>query len=126
MDRFQSMQVFAAVADGGSFIGAARTLGLSKPAVSRHVAELEGRLGVRLLHRTTRRLSLTPEGEAFQARCKALLADLEAAEAEVTHRADRAIGVLKVNCRRRSKFEPPCRPNIEPGVEASREPTGCG
>ena len=91
------MQVFDAVADGGSFIGAARTLGLSKPAVSRHVAELEGRLGVRLLHRTTRRLSLTPEGEAFHARCKALLADLEAAEAEVTHRADRAIGVLKVN-----------------------------
>jgi DNA-binding transcriptional LysR family regulator len=97
MDRFQSMQVFAAVADGGSFIGAARTLGLSKPAVSRHVAELESRLGVRLLHRTTRRLSLTPEGEAFRVRCKALLADLEAAEAEVTHRADRAIGVLKVN-----------------------------
>ena len=97
MDRFQSMQVFDAVADGGSFIGAARTLGLSKPAVSRHVAELEGRLGVRLLHRTTRRLSLTPEGEAFHARSKALLADLEAAEAEVTHRAERAIGVLKVN-----------------------------
>jgi DNA-binding transcriptional LysR family regulator len=91
------MKVFAAVSDEGSFIGAARTLGLSKPAVSRHVAELEGRLGVRLLHRTTRRLSLTPEGEAFHARCKALLADLEAAEAEVTHRADRAIGVLKVN-----------------------------
>lgn len=97
MDRFQSMQVFAAVADEGSFIGAARALALSKPAVSRHVAELESRLGVRLLHRTTRRLSLTEEGSAYHARCKALLADVEAAEAEVTHRADRAIGVLKIN-----------------------------
>jgi DNA-binding transcriptional LysR family regulator len=61
------------------------------------VADLEARLGVRLLHRTTRRLSLTPEGAAFHARSKALLADLDAAEAEVTHRADRAIGVLKIN-----------------------------
>lgn len=91
------MQVFAAVADNGSFVGAAQSLGLSKPAVSRHVAELETRLGVRLLHRTTRRLSLTPEGSAFHVRCKALLADLESAEVEVTQRADRAIGVLKVN-----------------------------
>ena len=91
------MQVFTAVVDAGSFIGAAGALGQSKAAVSRHVAELEARLGVRLLHRTTRRLSLTDEGAAFHGRCKALLADVEAAEAEVTHRADRAVGLLKVN-----------------------------
>jgi DNA-binding transcriptional LysR family regulator len=97
MDRFLSMQVFAAVADAGSFVGAANALGLSKPVVSRQVADMEAHLGVRLLHRTTRRVSLTPEGAAFHARCKGLLADLEAAEDEVTHRADRAIGVLKVN-----------------------------
>ena len=59
MDRFEEMRVFAAVVDAGSFVGAADALDLSKAAVSRQVAGLESRLGVRLLHRTTRRLSLT-------------------------------------------------------------------
>ncbi len=97
MDRFQEMSVFAAVVDAGSFVGAAAALDMSKPAVSRHVAELEARLGVRLLHRTTRRLSLTEEGEVFYARCKELLGDLEEAEAEITSRTGKAAGLLKVN-----------------------------
>ena len=84
MDKFQEMRVFAAVVDAGSFVGASDALDMSKPAVSRHVADLEGRLGVRLLHRTTRRLSLTDEGEVFYARCKELLASIEEAESEVT------------------------------------------
>jgi DNA-binding transcriptional LysR family regulator len=62
MDKYQEMRVFTAVVEASSFVAAADSLGMSKAAVSRYVSELEQRLGVRLLHRTTRRLSLTPEG----------------------------------------------------------------
>ena len=97
MDRFQEMRVFAAVVDAGSFVGACDATGMSKPAVSRHVATLESRLGVRLLQRTTRRLSLTDEGEVFYARCKELLGEVDEAEAEVASRAGQAIGQLRIN-----------------------------
>lgn len=97
MDRFQEMRTFVAVVEAGSFVRAADAMQLSKPAVSRQVAELEARLGVRLLHRTTRKLSLTEEGDVFYARCKEVLGVLEEAEAEVTARRDRAVGVLKVS-----------------------------
>ena len=97
MDRFQEMRVFAAVVDGGSFVGAADELDMSKAAVSRIVSDLEARLGVRLLHRTTRRLSLTAEGEVFFDRCKDLLAAVDEAEAEITERSGHAVGVLKVS-----------------------------
>ena len=97
MDRFEEMQAFAAVVDAGSFVRAAEALQVSKTAVSRLIGDLESRLGVRLLHRTTRRLSLTVEGEVFHARCKELLADVEEAEAEVTARADEAVGLLRLN-----------------------------
>ena len=97
MDRFKEMQAFAAVADAGSFVRAAESLQVSKTAVSRLIGDLEARLGVRLLHRTTRRLSLTAEGEVFHARCKALTADVEEAEAEVTARAGEAVGQLRLN-----------------------------
>lgn len=97
MDRFEEMRAFAAVVDAGSFVRAADALELSKTAVSRLVGDLEARLGVRLLHRTTRKLSLTGEGEVFHARCKELLADVDEAEAEVTARADQAAGLVRVN-----------------------------
>src|SRR5258708_7564149 len=97
MDRFQEMRVFAAVVDAGSFVAAADELGMSKAAVSRIVSELELRLGIRLLHRTTRRLSWTAEGEVFHARCKELLASVEEAEAEVTERSGQAVGVVKIS-----------------------------
>ena len=97
MDRFDEMQAFAAVVDAGSFVRAADALQISKTAVSRLVADLEARLGVRLLHRTTRRLSLTAEGERFHARCKELLAGVDEAEAEVTAGADEAVGPLRLN-----------------------------
>lgn len=96
MDKFLEMQVFAAVVDAGSFVGASDALEMSKPAVSRYVAELESRLGVRLLNRTTRKLSLTEEGDVFYARCKALLDNVEEAEAEITARKGEAAGLLKV------------------------------
>ncbi|CAD5374535.1 Transcriptional regulator, LysR family [Rubrivivax sp. A210] len=97
MDKFIEMQTFAAVVDAGSFVRAAEALGQSKAAVSRYVAELEARLGVRLLHRTTRKLSLTDEGQVFHLRCKTLLADLSEAEAEITSRSGQASGLLRVN-----------------------------
>ena len=97
MDKFQEMRAFVAVVDAGSFVRAAETLALSKAAVSRFVNELEARLGVRLMHRTTRKLSLTEEGEVFHTRCQALLADIAEAEAEITSRSGQATGLVKVN-----------------------------
>jgi DNA-binding transcriptional LysR family regulator len=97
VDKYLEMRTFAAVVDEGSFVAAADVLEMSKPAVSRHVGELEARLGVRLLHRTTRKLSLTDEGTVFHARCKELLGSLDEAEAEITARSGRATGRLKIN-----------------------------
>ncbi len=97
MDRFLEMRVFAAVVDAGSFVKAAEALDISKAAASRIVADLEARLSVRLLHRTTRRQSLTAEGEVFHVRSKELLAAVDEVEAEVTERAGRAVGILKVS-----------------------------
>lgn len=97
MDRFLEMQTFNAVVDAGSFVKAADAMGLSKAAVSRYVVDMETRLGVRLLHRTTRRLSLTDEGQMFYARSKELLDELDEAEAEVTSRSEAATGLLRIN-----------------------------
>ena len=97
MDRFHEMRAFAAVVESGSFVRAADVLGLSKTAISRLVGDLESRLDTRLLHRTTRRLSLTEEGELFHERCKQLLAGLDEAEAELTSHTGEAIGQLRIN-----------------------------
>ena len=79
------MQSFRAVVNSGSFVKAADELGVSKAAVSRYVSDLESRLGVRLLQRTTRRLSLTEEGEIFNNRSRDILAELEEAENEIVN-----------------------------------------
>jgi len=97
MSKFQQMQTFVAVVDAGSFVRAAEALGTSKAAVSRHVGELESRLGVRLMNRTTRRLSLTEDGSVFLERCRGLLAEVDEAEAEITSRSGAASGLLRVN-----------------------------
>jgi len=97
MDRFQEMQTFATVIDLGSFVKAADSLNISKAAVSRHVGDLEARLGVRLLHRTTRRLAPTDEGQVFHARCKELLSGLDEAESELMSRNRSASGLVRVN-----------------------------
>jgi len=80
IDRLHAMQVFAAVAEAGSFAGAAARLRLSPPAVTRAVAALEQHLGVRLLQRTTRSLRLTEPGLGFLASTRRLLAELDEAE----------------------------------------------
>lgn len=97
MGKYREMQVFAAVADSKSFVAAADILGISKAAVSRHVCELEKRLGVRLMHRTTRRLSMTSEGELFLARIREILASIEASEDEISTRSLSIKGVLKIS-----------------------------
>lgn len=93
----QRLSSFLAVVRAGSFVGAADATGLSKAAVSRHVAELEAQLGVRLLHRTTRRLSLTDDGQRFHARASEIVASLEELEAETASTGGEAIGRLRIN-----------------------------
>jgi len=97
MDKFEEMRAFVAVVEAGSFVGAAEALQVSKTAVSRLVGDLEQRLGARLMQRTTRRLSLTEEGERFHERCRELLDGIAQAEAELTERTGRAIGPLRLN-----------------------------
>ncbi|WP_290872894.1 LysR family transcriptional regulator [Aquabacterium sp.] len=97
MSRFEAMRAFTTVVDAGSFVRAAEVLRLSKAAVSRQVSELEAHLGVRLMQRSTRRLSLTEEGQLFYERSKELLAGLEQAEAELSSRQAEVAGTLRVN-----------------------------
>jgi DNA-binding transcriptional LysR family regulator len=80
MDQLQAMRVFVQIADSGSLAGAARHLGMSPPSVARHLADLESHLAVRLCHRTTRRLALTPEGLEYLETCRLCLRELSAAQ----------------------------------------------
>jgi DNA-binding transcriptional LysR family regulator len=97
MDRALEMQVFCTVVDKGSFVGAAEPLDMSKAAISRYVSGLEERLGARLLHRTTRRLSLTDEGRQFYLQAREVLAMMDEAEQAVSSASPEASGVLRVN-----------------------------
>jgi DNA-binding transcriptional LysR family regulator len=81
--RLEELQTFVGVVESGGFTAAAERLGLAKSAVSRRVSDLESRLGVQLLHRTTRRVSLTEAGEQLYERALRILADLEEAETAV-------------------------------------------
>jgi DNA-binding transcriptional LysR family regulator len=98
MDRFQAVRAFVRVVELGSFAKAAARLAVSTSAVSRQVSDLEAHLGVRLLQRTTRRLSLTDTGQAFYERGVQLLADLEEAEASVRAAAVLPQGTLRLTC----------------------------
>lgn len=84
MDKLNGMVVFAAVVETGSFTAAAKQLGQSKSAVSKQVSKLEDRLGARLLHRTTRQLTLTDVGQIFYERCQRIVEEAEEAEQAVT------------------------------------------
>lgn len=97
MDRALEMQVFCSVVDKGSFVGASESLEMSKAAISRYVSGLEERLGARLLHRTTRRLSLTDEGRQFYHQAREVLAMMDEAEEAVSAAAPEPSGVLRVN-----------------------------
>lgn len=97
MDRALEMQVFCTVIEKASFVGAAEPLGMSKAAISRYVSSLEERLGTRLLHRTTRRLSLTDAGRQFYEQSREVLALMDAAEEAVSSAAPEATGTLRIN-----------------------------
>ena len=96
MDRLDALAAFVAVAERRSFAAAARDLRASPAAVTRAVASVETRLGVRLLHRTTRSVRLTEAGAAFLDRARAVLADLRDAERAVTGEGDEPAGTLTV------------------------------
>jgi DNA-binding transcriptional LysR family regulator len=96
MDRFQTIESFVRVAHAGSYTKAARQLGLSRALLSRRIIELEARLGVRLLNRSTRSLSLTAEGRAYLTRCKQVLDDMEAADREIARGVQTPLGGIRV------------------------------
>ncbi|PDT73357.1 LysR family transcriptional regulator [Bradyrhizobium sp. C9] len=96
MDRLTSMAVFLRAVDLGSFAAAAEALEMSGPMVGKHVRFLEERLGVRLIHRTTRRQSLTEFGQAYYERCRAVLAEADAADALAADQLSEPRGRLKV------------------------------
>ena len=97
MDRIDAMQAFVAVADLKGFAPAARKLGLSPSAVTRLIAELEDRLGARLLQRTTRSVALTDAGTRYLERAKSILADVEEAETSIQDERSRPSGRLVIS-----------------------------
>jgi DNA-binding transcriptional LysR family regulator len=96
MGRLEEMEAFLRTAEAHSFTAAAERLGMSKSMVSQRISELEARLGVRLLHRTTRRLSLTDAGASFLERCQRILAETDEAEEAVTRDSAALRGTLRL------------------------------
>lgn len=100
IDNLLELTVFARIVAAGSLSAAARDLDLSLAVVSKRLTALETRLGVRLLQRTTRRQSLTDEGQAFHERCVRILAEVQEAEAAVSRTRDVVMGLLRVTAPR--------------------------
>jgi DNA-binding transcriptional LysR family regulator len=96
MDRFADIEAYSAVVEAGSFSAAGERLGVAKSVVSRRISQLEKRLGSRLLHRTTRRLTLTDAGKNFYQRAVQILADLDDAEQSVTDETTELRGSIKL------------------------------
>lgn len=97
MDRLQAMQVFARVVEAHSFTKAADSLAMPASSVTRAIKELETYLGVRLLQRTTRHISLTPDGSLYYDHCRRLLAEIETVESSFPGSAGRPRGKLRVD-----------------------------
>jgi DNA-binding transcriptional LysR family regulator len=96
MDTFTGMNVFRQVVESGSFVAAAERLDVSTATVSKNVMHVEKRLGVRLLNRNSRKLSLTEPGRLYFERCKTILEDLQATEAELGSLGSRPRGTLRI------------------------------
>ena len=97
MDRLTEMEAFATVVDQGGFTDAARKLGISKSAVSKHVSALEARLGARLLNRTTRRVALTAPGTRFLERCGALVDEAKLVRSALANESNLPTGHLRIS-----------------------------
>jgi DNA-binding transcriptional LysR family regulator len=98
MDRLMSMRVFQRVMDEGSFAAAARSLDMSAAVVTRLIADLEEHLAVRLLHRSTRKLAPTDAGETYLRRVRAILQDIDEADALASAHTQELSGTLRVLC----------------------------
>jgi DNA-binding transcriptional LysR family regulator len=98
MHDLNDVQYFAAVVEHRGFSAAARALNLPKSSVSRRIANLESRLGVRLIVRSTRSIRLTDVGNSFYDRCRVILADLDTAEREVAVTRGEPIGLVRMSC----------------------------
>lgn len=98
MDTLTGIKVFLQVVESGSFVAAADRLDVSTAMVSKHVMNVEGRLGVRLLNRNSRTLSLTEPGKVYFERCKVILDDLEETELELGSLGTMARGTLRITC----------------------------
>ena len=96
MDQLKRMAVFAEVVAAGSLTGAARRLGMTPSAVSQHLRQLEGALGLALLHRSTRRLTLTEAGARYIEGCTAMVAAARAAEQALERHRDEPEGELRI------------------------------
>lgn len=96
IDNIQDLVVFSRIVSGGSMTEAARNLDLSLAVVSKRLATLEERLGVRLINRTTRRQSLTEEGEKFHAHCVRILSEVQDAESAITQSRTEVAGKLRI------------------------------
>jgi DNA-binding transcriptional LysR family regulator len=97
MDRVTSLTTFVGVVEAGGFSAAGRKLNMSTTMVSNHVQALEGRLGVRLLNRTTRKVSLTEEGELYYREAARILSDIEQLEQSIASRRAAPRGLVRVN-----------------------------
>lgn len=97
VDSLGSLNAFVQAADMRSFTAAGRKLGISSSAISKAVARLEERLGVRLFHRSTRTVTLTPEGALFLERCRRIFCEIETAELELSQTRDAPRGKLRVS-----------------------------
>ena len=97
MDRLQAMEIFIRIVDTASFSRAAEMLGLPKATVSTQIRALEAHLGVKLLHRTTRRVHATPDGEAYYARAVRILAEVEETESALAGGQSAPRGRLRVD-----------------------------
>lgn len=97
MDRLFELNAFIAVAEAGGFSAAARHTGTSQPVISKAVAALEKRLGVSLLNRSTRKVSVTDQGRRYYERMRPLVEAMEEAESEATSRLNQASGLLRIS-----------------------------
>jgi len=98
MQDLNDLLFFAKVVEHGGFNAASRQLGIPKSRLSRRVAELESRLGVRLMQRTTRRLALTEVGAQYYQHCQAMLAEAEAAAETIARHTAEPRGLVRVSC----------------------------
>ena len=98
MDRLTSLQLFTRLVESGNFSRTAHDMKLSQPTVTKHIAALESRLGVRLLNRNTRGMRLTEAGTLYYERCKIIERELEAADRLVTNLGEDISGPLRVAC----------------------------